>query len=192
MAEEKEERVNPMNIYVLQPGNGKPNDPNISAVGQTWGGGQHWTVIHNVVDMIKHIKSQCGDKFYVATLRIGGHGNDDRFRLGDILISVDVLKNENGDIKTSVKVDELQPWIDEIKNYFIKDKSMIVLDTCYVGQNDLMLKKVSAVFGGIPVVAPFDGQVTNEGNGVPPLLEGKARICNDKVCFTMAEREFYL
>jgi hypothetical protein len=89
-----------------------------------------------------------------------------------------------------VKVDELKVWLDEIKHYFIDGKSIVVLDTCYVGQNDSLLKKVSEVFGGIPVVAPID-QVTNEGNGTPPRLEGEARVCNETTCFTIKENEYH-
>jgi hypothetical protein len=190
MSENEQKRESPMNIYVLQPG-GSATDPNSVAVDREWSGGQKWTVISNAFDLVSHVKSQCGDKFYVGVLRIGGHGNTDRFRLGEVLVSLEQLRKSTGEIQSSVKIDELKGIFEGLKPYFIEGKSVVVLDTCYVGQNDLMLKKVSGVFGGIPVIAPFDGQVTNEGNGTPPLLEGKARVCNENVCFTMDEQYFF-
>ncbi len=189
--ETAETRESPMDLYVLQPGNGKPNDSNATATTRQWGGGpwwmggvQMWTVIYDVVDLVRHVKAKCGDKFYIGTLRIGGHGNTDRFRLGNTLISNAPL-NDNGTLITSVFINDLKPWLKEIIPYFKTGKSYIVLETCLVGQNDSLLKNLSEAFGGTPVIAPFDLQGNSEGDGSPPLLEGQARACYPDRCFIL-------
>ena len=183
MSEGKETREYPMDLYVLQPGKGE-GDANQSAIGKTWNGGEMWTVIYDVVDLVRHVKAKCGEKFYIGTLRIGGHGNTDRFRLGNTLISNAPL-NDNGTLITSVFINDLKPWLKEIIPYFKPGSSYVVLDTCLVGQNDDLLKNLSDAFGGTPVIAPFDFQGTNEGSGEPPLIEGKARACYPDKCFTV-------
>ena len=183
MSEGKETRDYPMDLYVLQPGKGE-GDANQSAIGRTWNGGQTWTVIYDIVDLVRHVKAKCGDTFYIGTLRIGGHGNTDRFRLGDTLISNAPL-NDNGTLITSVFINDLKPWLKEIIPYFKPGYSYVVLDTCLVGQNDALLQNLSDAFGGTPVIAGFDGQITNEGDGMPPLIEGKARACYPDRCFTL-------
>jgi len=169
---EKMERDVPVDIFVLQPAKppepGGKVDPNYTAQFKTWNDGEHWTVIHTVVDFVQHVKVTCGDRKFVRVLRIGGHGSKDSFRLGEALISIPVL-------------DTYQVWLREVTPFLIPGKSLICLDHCTVGNNDELLKKFSQIFGGVPVIAPLELQGNEEG---APELEGPGRICNRQTCVT--------
>ena len=177
MSESNGERENSIDLYVIQPNEFK------WAEAAEWGNGQRWTPINSVIDLVHHVKAQCGDKYYVRLLRIGGHGEYNSFRLGTTRISRAPITN-NGIPVTTVQISNLRVWLNEILHFFKADKSFIILDNCLIGNNDLLLRELSEAFGGVPVIAPFDEQFTNEGGGVPPLIEGNVRVCTPYVCLT--------
>lgn len=169
---EKEERNIPINIYAVQPADGRPNDANVRALDDTWDtwyGQENWTVINDVYQLRNHIKARCGDKCYVRYLRIGGHGSLQSFRLGKVVVN-------------SSNIKDFKPVLQEIIPYLILGKSIVCLDHCEVGNDELLLKSVSDAFGGIPVIAGLGDQVNNEG---APVLEGAARVCGPNTCFTV-------
>jgi hypothetical protein len=160
-AAQTEARDRPVNLFVLQ-ANEFPKSRE-----QTWDDGQHWTEIGTVVDLVHHIKHRCGSRGYVKTLRIGGHGGTTgSFRLGNTLVSL-------------VNLDAIAASIKEVVPYFKPGRSLIYLDHCSVGHNQGFLKKVSAAFGGVAVIAPLESQYYNEG---APEFEGPATICGPGGC----------
>jgi len=171
IANMSEQRDLPVDIFVLQPAKpplpGERPDPNYTAQSKTWGDGEKWTVVETVVDFVNHVKVSCGDRKYVRVLRIGGHGGSG-FYLGEVWVSMSTI-------------DVYEVWLKEIIPYLIPGKTLICLDHCHVGSNDDLLKKLSTVFGGVPVLAPFDIQFDNEG---APSFEGNGRICNTETCVT--------
>jgi hypothetical protein len=153
-------RDNPISLFVLQ-----PNEFPLSRA-QIWDDGHSWTEIGGIVDFVHHVKNRCGSQGYVKTLRLGGHGSTTSFRLGATLV---MLSN----------IDTLATWIKDVVPYFKPGKSLIYLDHCEVGHSQPLLKKTSAAFGGVAVIAPLESQYYNEG---APEFEGPAVICGPGGC----------
>jgi hypothetical protein len=136
------------------------------AFAKRWGDGERWVPITSVYDLIKLIKERCSDECYIRSLRLGGHGSTESFRLGNLSVG----KNN---------IDSVADLLEEIVPYFRPGDSLIRLDHCYVGQDRELLKKVARAFGGVAVIAPHDEQGTEEGE---PAFEGKATICGPNTC----------
>jgi len=156
----------PVHLYVLQPGEFPVSEQH------TWGSGQSWVPIQGIAQLVELIKSRCGQRGYVKTLRSGGHGSKTHFRLGDKSVSLG-------------NIESIALSLYEVLPYFKRGKSVIYLDNCLVGNDQALVRKVSSAFGGVAVVAPIDLQYHNEG---APELEGDAIICVPDGCMRMPVR----
>lgn len=172
-----DERLYPVDLFVLQPGDGRPSDPNVAAVEASWGDGQMWTVIEGPAALVSHVKSHCGEQNYIRSLRIGGHGTTNSFRLGNTVVTINNVESIGAEIK-------------EIIPYFKNGKSIVILDHCDVGKGEVLLKKLSEVLGGVPVVGPRGDQTnTNTNSDGAPLYETTSTICNTRTCIISVVRD---
>lgn len=163
----KSKRYVPIDLFALQYGLTKGGGLNFpKSFSTTWSDGEFWVAILHVGHLVKLVKDRCRDNGYVRVLRLGGHGNEESFRLGNIKVEASNI---------SYIATQLKP----ILPYFKPGHSLIQLDHCKVGNNKALLKRISKAFGGVAVVAALDTQVYNDG---PPAFEGSGAICGPSSC----------
>ena len=102
----------------------------------------------------------------IRTLVYFGHGNSDHFRIGD-----DWIDERSGDELKTLR--QLAPW-------FAPDAT-VILKACDVGQDQKLLSRLSAAFGGVRVIA-WTGRITVNKKDEEITENGNEVVCLKNAC----------